>query len=52
MHELIYAESEIARIIKKQYPTANITDASDYIHEERFECDIPDKDVTGEIIGI
>ena len=38
MYELIYAGKEVENIIRAEYPKAKITDASDFIHEERFEC--------------
>lgn len=40
IHQLIYAGSDVEKIIKKAYPKAEITDASDDIHRERFECEI------------
>lgn len=40
MYELIYADREVEDIIKKEYPEAKITDASDFIHTERFECEV------------
>lgn len=40
MHELIYANEEVEEIIKHKYPQAKTKDASDFIHTERFECDI------------
>ncbi len=43
-HDLIYAGSDVEDIIKKQYPHARIKDASDFIHTERFECEIDDVD--------
>ena len=39
-YDLIYAPHEVEEIIKKKYPNAKIKDASDYIHTERFECEI------------
>ncbi len=39
MHDLIYAGSEISDNIKKQFPNATITDASDFIHPDRFSVD-------------
>lgn len=42
MYELIYANSEVENLIKQKYPQAKTKDASDYIHTERFECEIPD----------
>ena len=42
MEDLIYAGNDIEIIIKAKYPNAKITDASDYIHTERFEVEIPD----------
>ncbi|MCJ7828381.1 MAG: hypothetical protein MUP81_01405 [Dehalococcoidia bacterium] len=44
MEDLIYAGEDIEALIKTKYPTAKITDASDEIHTERFELDIPDID--------
>ena len=44
MEELVYAGHEVEDIIKKKYPQAEIKDASDYIHTERFELSIPDID--------
>ncbi len=41
MYELIYAGKEVEDIIKKKYPNAEVKDASDYIHTERFEVEIP-----------
>lgn len=41
-YDLIYGNSEVESIITKQYPQAKIKDASDYIHTERFECEIPE----------
>lgn len=40
MHELVYAGSDIEKIIKDKYPQARITDASDYIHTERFDLEL------------
>ena len=37
MNELIYAGEEVEGILKKKYPNCKITDASDFIHTERFE---------------
>ena len=39
-YDLIYGPREVEEIIKGRYPTAKIKDASDYIHTERFECEI------------
>src|SRR3990170_493133 len=41
MEELVYAGSDVERIIKKKYPEAVIKDASDEAHIERFELEIP-----------
>lgn len=41
MEDLIYAGGDVANIIKEKYPSAIIKDASDYIHTERFEVEIP-----------
>ena len=38
--ELVYGDKEVENIIKGKYPDAVITDASDYIHTERFELEI------------
>ena len=40
MNELVYAGQDVERIIKERWPAAVITDASDYIHTERFSVDI------------
>lgn len=42
MYELIYAGKDVEKIIRKSYPNCKIEDASDYIHTERFEVEIPD----------
>ena len=39
-HELIYADEMVGEIIKKEFPNAVFTDASDFIHTDRFEVDI------------
>jgi len=44
MYDLIYGNREVESIILKEYPQAKIKDASDCIHTERFECEIPDVD--------
>ena len=41
MYDLIYGNSEVESVILKKYPQAQIKDASDFIHTERFECEIP-----------
>lgn len=38
--ELIYACNEVETIILDKWPNAKITDASDCIHEDRFEVSI------------
>ena len=42
MYELIYAGKEVEELVKKKYPQAVIKDASDFVHRERFECEISD----------
>ena len=42
MYDLIYGNSEVESLIEKRFPRAKVKDASDYIHTERFECEIPD----------
>ena len=42
MYDLIYAPAEVEKIIKDKYPSVKITDASDEIHRERFEMELPD----------
>lgn len=37
MHSLVYAGKDVEELLKKEYPECKITDASDYIHTERFE---------------
>jgi hypothetical protein len=39
-YDLIYAGSDVEKIIKDKYPQTKITDVSDFIHTERFECEI------------
>jgi len=39
-YDLIYGPQEVEEVIKGSYPNAKIKDASDYIHTERFECEI------------
>lgn len=39
-YDLIYGPREVEGVIKGKYPNARITDASDYIHTERFQCEI------------
>jgi hypothetical protein len=41
IRELIYGPNEVWQLIKDKWPQAEYTDASDYIHEERFEVTIP-----------
>ena len=43
-YDLIYGNSEVENLILAKYPQAKIKDASDYIHTERFECEILDVD--------
>jgi len=40
MYQLIYAGKEVEEAIKARYPDAKIKDASDYVHRERFECEV------------
>lgn len=40
MYNLIYAGGDVEDVIKVKYPEAKIKDASDYIHTERFECEV------------
>jgi len=39
-YDLIYAGGDVEGIIKSKYPQAKFKDASDFIHTERFECEI------------
>lgn len=39
-YDLIYGPRKVEEVIKGRYPNAKITDASDFIHTERFECRI------------
>ena len=41
MTELIYGPNDLWEFIKKKYPKAIYTDASDDIHRERFELELP-----------
>ena len=40
--ELMYSGKDVEELIKKRFPQAQIVDASDYIHTERFEVTIED----------
>ena len=40
--ELVYDGKGVEDIIKKQYPNCKIEDASDYIHEQRFQVTVKD----------
>ncbi len=40
VNELVYAGAEVEKLVKEKYPEAKLTDASDFIHTERFECEI------------
>ena len=42
MYDLIYAGRDVEEIVRKAYPKSEIKDASDNIHRERFELEIPD----------
>jgi len=44
MKELIYAGEEVENLCRKEYPSAIIEDASDFIHEERFSFEAPELD--------
>lgn len=44
MYEAVYAGGAVEELILKRWPNAKIKDASDFIHTERFECEIPDLD--------
>jgi len=52
MQDLIYGNSEIYNLIKEKYPDATYEDASDFIHQERFEVefDKDKKDISDEYI--
>lgn len=39
-YDLIYAGGEVEGLIRNKYPNVQIKDASDFIHTERFECEI------------
>ena len=39
-YDLIYGPREVEGVIRGRYPNAKIKDASDFIHTERFECEI------------
>lgn len=39
MHELIYSGKNIEDKIRSKFPSVTITDASDYVHTERFEIE-------------
>ena len=42
MHDLVYAGSEVERLISEKFPSVKIKDASDFIHTERFEVELDD----------
>ena len=42
MDELVYAGRDTEEVVRKRYPQAKIKDASDYIHTERFELELPE----------
>lgn len=39
-YDLIYSGNKVELLIKGKFPTAKIKDASDFIHTERFACEI------------
>jgi len=39
-YDLIYAGGEVEGLIKAKWPQAKFKDASDFVHTERFECEI------------
>lgn len=41
-YDLIYGSRDVEGTIRSKYPNAKIKDASDFIHTERFECEIED----------
>ena len=43
MKDLIYAGKEVEKLCREKFPDAKIEDTSDYIHEERFSINLPDK---------
>lgn len=42
MHDLLYAPAVAEKELKERFPEAKTSDASDDIHVERFEVDLPD----------
>ena len=44
MQQLLYAPKEVEDLVRREYPDAIITDASDEVHPERFEVEIPNAD--------
>ena len=42
MHELVYADASVERLILAKFPSAKIEDASDFIHTDRFELELED----------
>jgi len=40
MRELIYAGKNVEQLIRKEFPTVKIVDASDIVHRERFEIEL------------
>ena len=43
-YDLIYGDSNVEQLIQRKYPQAKMKDASDFIHTDRFECEIEDID--------
>jgi hypothetical protein len=40
--ELVYAGKDVETLIKQKWPNAVVKDASDMVHEERFDLEISD----------
>jgi len=42
MQELVYSGKDVEKLVKDKWPSSKTKDASDEIHIERFELEIPD----------
>lgn len=42
MYELVYAGKDVEKLVMDKWPSSKIKDASDCIHTERFELEIPE----------
>lgn len=43
--DLIYADKEVEQIFKNKFPKCKITDASDYVHMDRFNVEFDEMNI-------